>query len=481
MHKTKKESKKAKIFSKDRVFFAAILSTLILVIGILLFTSFTFKLKGEEKVIVNYKEDYIESGALAKTFWRNKSDKIKIEGNVDTSKLGNYEIKYTYKTGPFTFTKTREVNVVDNQPPEISLKGENNSNSCPSNTYVEEGYEAYDNYDGDLTDKVERLEEDTKIIYKVTDSNGNTKIVERKTATKDEISPTITLNGGDTVTVTQGYNYQEKGYKVTDNCDNAIKVNVTGTVDTNKIGTYTLTYEAIDNSGNKTTAKRTVKVVEYVPPVNDTSPGVIFLTFDDGPSGTGSTAKILDTLKKYNVKATFFVTGNGPESLIKREYEEGHIVALHTNTHNYKTIYSSVDAYFEDLNKVHDRVERITGVDSRIIRFPGGSNNTVSNNYSKGIMSTLRKEVVNRGYTYFDWNVDASDAWSCTNKSVTDKKKCVYDNVTKHLSKKRRNIVLMHDVKSYTADALEDIIKYAKANNYSFEVITYDTKPVRFS
>jgi peptidoglycan/xylan/chitin deacetylase (PgdA/CDA1 family) len=96
-------------------------------------------------------------------------------------------------------------------------------------------------------------------------------------------------------------------------------------------------------------------------------------------------------------------------------------------------------------------------------------------------MPTLRSEVVSRGYNYFDWNVDANDAGTCAKKGVTDRKKCVYDNVTKHLSKKRRNIVLMHDIKSYTADALEDIIKYAKANNYSFEVLTYETKPVRFS
>ena len=470
-----------KIFTKDNILFAAILSTLILIIGILLFSSFTFKLNGEEKIIVNYQDEYIESGAIAKTFWKNNNDKIKIEGEVDTSKLGCYEIDYTYKSGPFNFTLTREVDVVDNTPPVLTLKGEDTINACSLDSYEEEGYEAIDNYDGDITQKVIVTQEEDEIFYKATDASGNTTTKIRKVKEKDTEPPTLSLIGGNVVSVNKGYKYQEKGYKLKDNCDQNIKVNIIGSVDTSKIGSYELIYEATDSSGNKTTAKRTVKVVEYVPPVNDTTPGVIFLTFDDGPSGSGSTAKILDILKKYNVKATFFVTGNGPDSLIKREHDEGHVVALHTNTHDYKKVYASVDEYFDDLNKVHDRVQRITGVDSRIIRFPGGSNNTVSNNYSKGIMSTLRDQVVEEGYTYFDWNVDASDAWSCTYKSVTDKKKCVYDNVTKNLSKKRRNFVLMHDIKSYTADALEDIIKYAIANNYTFEVITPDTKPVRFS
>ena len=473
-------SKIKEMFTKDKVIIAILLSTLILVNGIFLFLIFSFQLNGNKKVVLNYNEEYVEKGTK---FFGSKVDNVKISGEVDTSKLGCYELTYEYKFGPFHFSVKRNVDVVDNEAPVINLKGSEKIDACLSGIYKEDGYEAIDNYDGDVTDKVEVKKEENRIAYTVVDNAGNKTTVYRETSTKDETAPKIALAGGNTISVTKGYKYIEKGYNVTDNCDTDLnsKVVVSGTVDTSKIGSYELTYEVEDSSGNKATAKRTVKVVEYVAPVKDTSPGVIYLTFDDGPSGSGSTAKILDVLKKYNVKATFFVTGSGPDSLIVREHNEGHTVALHTYTHTYKTVYADVDGYFNDLQKVHDRVERLTGVDSRITRFPGGSNNTVSNSVNKGIMKVLREEVVTRGYNYFDWNVDASDAWSCTKSTVKDKKACVYNNVTKSLSKKRRNVVLMHDIKSYTADALEDIIKFAIANNYSFEVLTYETQPVRFA
>ena len=72
------------------------------------------------------------------------------------------------------------------------------------------------------------------------------------------------------------------------------------------------------------------------------------------------------TLKQYNVKATFFVVNQSDNLnyLIKREYDEGHTVALHSNTHRYDLIYSSVDAYFNDLYTIGNKVKNITGVDS---------------------------------------------------------------------------------------------------------------------
>ena len=200
--------------------------------------------------------------------------------------------------------------------------------------------------------------------------------------------------------------------------------------------------------------------------------GSIYLTFDDGPR-EDTTGMVLDMLKKYNIKATFFVTSSGPDYLIKRMYDEGHTVGLHTDSHRYDYIYSSVSKYFNDLNRISDRVKRITGVDSKIIRFPGGSSNTVSKKYSVGIMKKLSYLVLSRGYRYFDWNVDAMDASSA--KTSMD----VYRNVTSHLSKNRANVVLMHDTKMITAVALEDIIKYGLDNGYTFSRIDMNTYMVR--
>ena len=117
------------------------------------------------------------------------------------------------------------------------------------------------------------------------------------------------------------------------------------------------------------------------------------MTFDDGPSE--NTDKILKILKKYDAKATFFVTGNNQKynSSIKKAADQGNTIALHTYTHDYANVYSSTTAYFEDLQKVSDMVKQITGKAPKYIRFPGGSSNTISAQYSQGIMSALDNMV----------------------------------------------------------------------------------------
>ena len=173
----------------------------------------------------------------------------------------------------------------------------------------------------------------------------------------------------------------------------------------------------------------------------------------------------MDILKEEGVEATFFVTNKGPDYVIQREYNEAHTVALHTASHDYAKVYASDDAYFNDLQQVHDRVYNLTGYDSRFIRFPGGSSNTVSRRYSQGIMSRLTKEVLNRGYKYYDWNISSGDAGGTTNAKV------VAWNVTSGLRKDRVNMVLMHDIKPHTRDALRDIIRYCKENGYQMKKI----------
>ena len=118
---------------------------------------------------------------------------------------------------------------------------------------------------------------------------------------------------------------------------------------------------------------------------------------------------------------------------------------------------------------MQDRVKRITGQTSMIIRFPGGASNTVSRKYSPGIMSRLTQSVLEKGYKYYDWNISSGDAGGTTTSSG------VYNNVINNLRKNRANIILMHDIKPYTRDALRQIIKYGKESGYTFEKITMDT------
>lgn len=197
---------------------------------------------------------------------------------------------------------------------------------------------------------------------------------------------------------------------------------------------------------------------------------VIYLTFDDGPSR--NTSYILDVLKSENVKATFFITGKGSDYIIKREYEEGHSIGLHTYSHNYKAIYSKVDAYFQDIEAVNQRLCDITTTRSKIVRFAGGSSNTISRRYKKGIMSELTKEVIARGYKYYDWNIDSGDASGISNCNR------IYNNVVKNLKINRVNMVLMHDSKKCTLKVLKKIIDYGKSNGYKFKKITYETEMI---
>ena len=200
--------------------------------------------------------------------------------------------------------------------------------------------------------------------------------------------------------------------------------------------------------------------------------GVIWLTFDDGPS-SNITPKVLDILKEENIKATFFVINytQGNEHLIKRIVDEGHTIGIHGYSHEYSKIYKSKETFMNNVYTLQDRIYKTTGVKSMYTRFPGGSSNTVSRKYCKGIMTELTKEMLAKCFKYYDWNISSGDDGGA--KNATD----VYNNVTKNLSKKRGNIVLMHDFGSNKKglEALPKIIEYAKEEGYTVAKIDDNT------
>lgn len=463
--------KRIKKLIKNKIFIIVSIITISIVLIYLLgylILSYSFKINGENRIYISYKDSYKEQGVKLNLLGFDLSKNIKTKSNIEDHKLGSYKVTYTFSYFFSKIRKTKIVNIVDKDLPNIELVGEKEINICPNTKYEDEGYKAFDEYDGDLTNKVVISEDDSEVHYEVLDSSGNKYSINRTIIREDTEAPIISLKGNNTIYVRKGSKYYEPGYNISDNCDENLTVDVTDNININQDGKYIVTYKAIDSSGNASEVIRNIVVY------TDDKIGVVYLTFDDGPSDTGSTEKILNILSEEGVKATFFVTGNGPDYLIKREYNDGHTVALHTNTHNYATVYSSVDNYYNDLNAVKSRVYNITGVNSNIIRFPGGSNNTVSNRYSPGIMDILVKDVTNNGYIYFDWNVSSGDAGGCTTSS------CVYSNVVNKLSKNRINVVLMHDIKMYTANAIRDIIEYCKSNGYVFKVLDSTTPQVKF-
>ena len=440
-------------------------------------------LAGDAQITLQYGQSYVEPGASAKfygTLLQTKplSPQVIISGQVDETKLGAYTITYSAEFEGYSTSAQRVVRIVDLQAPQIVLVSDPLHYTIPGQPYEEEGYSALDNYDGDLTANVIREEKDGVVYYSVKDSSGNEYKVQRTIIYNDPVAPVIALKGESKLTLALGQPYKEAGYTAKDNCDGDItaKVVVQGSVDIAKPGTYTITYSVKDSYSNAASATRTVIITgetvadDYVPQIPDKplppNGKVICLTFDDGPGP--HTARLLDVLKKYNVKATFFVINSSYLSLTKRMVEEGHTVALHSASHKYKDIYKSEDAYFADLYKLQDAVFAQTGYKPTILRFPGGTSNTISK-FNKGIMTRLTKLVLEKGFRYFDWNVDSNDAGGA---HTSDK---VFANVVKGIGNKKYSVVLQHDIHGYSVDAVERIIQWGLASGYTFEALTMDS------
>lgn len=182
---------------------------------------------------------------------------------------------------------------------------------------------------------------------------------------------------------------------------------------------------------------------------------VAYLTFDDGPSP--NTEKILKTLKRHNVKATFFVDGNadgveGLEEEYKRIVDEGHTIAMHSYSHQYASLYRSEESFEDDLDKIHSLIYNKTGVDATIYRFPGGSGNHVS----QVDMGVFAEALHARGYEYWDWNVYPGSA---SGKSIPARE--IVAGVMDQAERVDTLIILLHDTaeKDTTAEALPEIIE----------------------
>lgn len=299
-------------------------------------------------------------------------------------------------------------------------------------------------------------------------TNGEVTLVKRKKrsvlcSVRDDEAPEIVLEGGETRVLKLGEEYEEEGARVEDNCDEDVEVIREGEVNVKVAGVYEVKYTAKDRAGNENVKMKTVRVIN--PADGDR---VVYLTFDDGPGEY--TGRLLDILAKYGVKVTFFVTGRGEDDLIKREFEEGHTVALHSYSHNYAYIYANAENYFADLYAIQDRVQGITGVQPTLIRFPGGSSNTISARYDGGtrIMSFLSGEVERRGFSYADWNVSSGDAGGASSAEE------VFENVVNRWGE-GQYVVLQHDVKEFSVDAVERIVIYGLENGYTFLPMNNDS------
>jgi len=199
----------------------------------------------------------------------------------------------------------------------------------------------------------------------------------------------------------------------------------------------------------------------YPPKENDK---VVYLTFDDGPS-PNITPQILDILKKYNVKATFFVVTQNAEKypdIVKRAAQEGHSIAYHSYSHNYNYIFESLDTFRDEINKSRTVLTSILGENGfvDIFRFPGGAFKNQKNEF--------KEVLIEENISFVNWN--------CLTGDTESKNPVSADLITraKNTAAKAGSdslVMLMHDAgaKQASADALPAIIEHLQSEGFRFD------------
>lgn len=199
----------------------------------------------------------------------------------------------------------------------------------------------------------------------------------------------------------------------------------------------------------------------------------VYLTFDDSPGE--QTEKILDVLKKNDVKASFFVNGKEDpvsQKIYKRIVKEGHTIGLHSYSHNYEEIYDSQKAFKKDFDRIYQCIEKSTGIKPKWYRFPGGSSTQNTDLPIDTFIEVLDKKNVQ----YLDWNVISPDI---SDQSVSEDE--IVESIDESVEQFDTSVVLMYDSieKKMTVKALPLLIKKLKKENYDLLPIDSDTPLVQ--
>ena len=204
---------------------------------------------------------------------------------------------------------------------------------------------------------------------------------------------------------------------------------------------------------------------------------IAYLSFDDGPSSVTDT--LLDNLKEKNVKATFFTVAETTlsekerDEMYKRIVDEGHVLGLHTYSHrNYNEIYSSGEAFINNLKSLQEMLKNITGYESKTFRFPAGSNNIYCN---KSKYDYIVSESKNMGWRFFDWNVDVQDSFG-GKKS----KQYIVENVVKQSKQFNQPVILLHDIPTTktSVQAIPEIVDELTKLGYRFDTLDHKAEDV---
>jgi peptidoglycan/xylan/chitin deacetylase (PgdA/CDA1 family) len=194
-----------------------------------------------------------------------------------------------------------------------------------------------------------------------------------------------------------------------------------------------------------------------------------YLTFNGGPSA--STGKILDILKRHQVKAAFFVVGTtnaAEQELYRRIVAEGHTIGNLTYSHDFFYIYASEANFIEDFNKLQELIQKETGVTPQVYRLPGDAE-TAKRLLTGQFFQSLSSKLMSKGYIAVDWNINSQDAGKFR---VT--KEEVVKTVLSQAEGKSEAVILFHDssVKTAAVEALPEIIQELTNKGFTFKAVT---------
>ena len=152
--------------------------------------------------------------------------------------------------------------------------------------------------------------------------------------------------------------------------------------------------------------------------------------------------------------------------MARRVYEEGHLIANHSDGHNYEKLYASTDTFINEVNACFQKIDAVTGgaQTMRLVRFPGGSYKSSADSFSP-VKQECKKVLKENGYYYCDWNALNGDA-----EGKKKDAQGLLDYLKSNMPEGQNVVILMHDAaaKQSTADSLPLIIEYLISEGYTF-------------
>lgn len=304
---------KRKLNKKILIFIFVIIGAAILSVGGYFFydkiylnkiSSIKITLKGEEKIVLELEEEYTEKGAKAVFRGENISKNIKITNNIDNKKIGDYDVIYTVKSHNKKTSIKRKVTIVDKTAPVITLKGNKEYKIELGKDYVENGYTAIDNYDGDITkdvvitDNIDKEKEGTyEVVYKVKDSSGNETETKRTIKYVNPFKPLPSLDAKASKIAVLNYHFfydPTKGEKYGDSNFTSVQ-------------TFEEQLQYLKDNNYKTLTMEEFRAWMYGE--IDLPARSVLITIDDGGRGTGRSKgnRLIPSLEKYGAHATLFL------------------------------------------------------------------------------------------------------------------------------------------------------------------------------